>query len=217
MKCRAQILFHRLLSLLLVAVVVACGQAPTYEPLPPGTTVLAFGDSVTYGTGAARGQDYPTRLAERSGWEIVNAGVPGDTAQEALRRIDTLLAQSSPTLVIVELGGNDFLRRREQAAVREDLRAIVRAVKQFGALPVLVAVPEVSLFGATIGSLSDASIYRELADEEGLLLIEDVFSDVLSDDSLRADQIHPNADGYRVFADGIAAALAEAGLLAGED
>ncbi len=81
-----------------------------------------------------------------------------------------------------------------------------------GAVPVLVAVPEFSVFGASVGSLSDSPIYEELAEEERILLIDDIFSEVLSDEGLRSDRIHPNARGYRKMADGIAAALTEAGL-----
>lgn len=199
--------------ILLVFLLVACSDAPRYEALTPGTVVLAFGDSVTYGTGARRGEDYPTRLARRSDWEVVNAGIPGDTAGAARSRIETLLKETDPALVIVELGGNDFLRRRSEKEVKEDLRAILQAVRTSGAIPVLVGVPELSIFRASIGRLSDFPIYGELAEEEGVLLLDSVFSGVLSDVSLRADRIHPNAEGYRVLADGIAEGLAEAGLL----
>lgn len=200
-------------TLLTACLVTACGDAQQrFDPLPRDAVVLAFGDSVTHGTGAGKGEDYPSRLAERTGWRIVNAGIPGDTAQEAKRRIEQALREASPDLVIVELGGNDFLRRRPANLVKEDLREIVHAVKAYGAITVLVGVPELSLIGAAVGRLSDSGIYEELAEEEQALLIGGVFSGVLSDDDLRADRIHPNADGYRVMADDIADALADAGL-----
>lgn len=199
--------------ILLALLLVACSDSPRYEALAPGTLVLTFGDSVTHGTGAGRGEDYPTRLAQRSGWEVVNAGVPGDTAGVAKSRIETLLQETAPALVIVELGGNDFLRRRPEKEIKEDLRVILQLVRTSGAIPVLVGVPELSIFRATIGRLSDSAIYAELAKEEEVLLVEEVFSSVLSDASLRADHIHPNAEGYRVLGNGIADALAEAGLL----
>ena len=199
------------LILLLSFLLAACRDVPQYQALPPGAVVLAFGDSVTHGTGASPGEDYPARLAERSGWKIVNAGIPGDTAVAAKSRIDAQLQETNPAMVIVELGGNDFLRRRAEADVKEDLRAILRTVKDSGAIPVLVAVPQFAI--VLVGSLSDAGIYSELADEEKVLLVQDVFSEVLSDPSLRADRIHPNAQGYRELADGIATALRKAGLL----
>lgn len=203
---------RQLCATLLLAVLTACGESPRYDPLPAGAVVLAFGDSVTHGTGASRGRDYPTRLAALTGWRVVNAGIPGDTALAATGRIADALAQHRPDLAIIELGGNDFLRRRSAAEVKEDLRAIVAAVRDAEAIPVLVSVPELSVIGAVTGRLGDSPIYAALADEEGLLLIDDIFAQVLSDASLRADRIHPNAEGYRVMAEDIAAKLARAGL-----
>ncbi len=68
---------------LLLLGLAGCGPHPKLQPIPPGTSVLAFGDSVTFGTGARAGQDWPTLLAEKTGWPITNAGVPGDTAEQA--------------------------------------------------------------------------------------------------------------------------------------
>lgn len=203
----------RWLLLALLVLAAGCGEEPRYAPLPPGSVVLAFGDSVTWGTGANRGEDFPSLLAARSGWEVVNAGVPGDTAAAARERIGGLLQQHNPALVIVELGGNDFLRKRADNQVAADLRAILQAVQEHGAIPVLVAVPRLSLLRASVGALKDAPLYARLAEEQGILLVADVFSGVLSQESLRADSIHPNREGYEVFTDGLAAALREAGLL----
>lgn len=192
----------------------ACGGKPQYAPLPAGTPVLAFGDSVTHGTGAGEGQDYPTRLAAITGWNIVNAGIPGDTAAAARDRIADALAEAQPRLVLVELGGNDFLRKRPEAAVKEDLREILAEVRRFGAQPVIVAVPRFSVIGAVGGGLPDAEVYEQLAEEEKLPLVPKVFAAVLSDNKLKSDQIHPNAEGYRQMAAGIAERLEKLGLLA---
>ncbi|CAL94740.1 GDSL-type esterase/lipase family protein [Azoarcus olearius] len=206
---------RRWLLFALTLALAACGSdRPKYAPLPPGSVVLAFGDSVTWGTGAARGEDYPTRLAALSGWRIENAGVPGDLAETARNRIDEALEEHAPRLVLVELGGNDFLRRRPEQDVAEDLRAILRSVKAAGAQPVLVAVPAFSPLAAATSGLKDALIYRRLADEEAVPLVGAVFADVLSDTKLRADPIHPNAQGYHRLAEGIAESLRDHGLLA---
>lgn len=198
---------------LLVLFLAACGGKPQYAPLPAGTPVLAFGDSVTHGTGAGQGEDYPTRLAALTGWTITNAGVPGDTAQAARGRVTSALVEAQPRLVLVELGGNDFLRKRAEAAVKEDLRAILAEVRRFGAQPVIVAVPRFSLIGAVAGSLPDSDIYEQLAEEEKLPLVPKVFAAVLSDENLKSDQIHPNAEGYRRLAAGIAGRLETLGFL----
>lgn len=174
--------------------------------------MLAFGDSVTFGIGAPSGQDWPTLLADKTGWQITNAGIPGDTAEQAQHRLPDLLVENRPALVIIEIGGNDFLKRTPQPEVKADIRRIIHAVKGAGAQAVLVAVPEWSLLNL-LTRKTDAPIYRELGKEEGVLVIEQVFSDVLSQPELCADQIHPNAKGYQVMADGIYDALKKADAL----
>ena len=197
---------------LLLLLPAACTDPPRLSPLPVDAVVLAFGDSVTFGVGAAKGLDYPGRLAAATGWQIINAGVSGDTAREARKRLAPLLSAHDPALVIVELGGNDFLRQTPAAKVREYLREIIREARSSGAIVALVAVPRLSLLRASVGALSDSPIYAELAAEEDVLLVPGVFSDILSDESLRADEIHPNALGYEQLAQGIRASLKEAGL-----
>ncbi|MFT3760502.1 arylesterase [Thauera sp.] len=200
------------LSLALAALSAACGREARLPALAGGARVLAFGDSVTYGTGAGEGEDWPALLAAATGWEVVNAGIPGDTAQAGRHRLPELLDEFAPALVLVEIGGNDFLRRRSESEVKEDLRQIVRTARTGGAQVVLVGVPALSLSGAVMGSLSDSPIYAALAHEEGVPLVPEVFADVLSQAGLRADRIHPNAQGYRRMADGIHARLREIGL-----
>lgn len=198
---------------LTLAWLAGCDSAPRYQPLPPDAVVLAFGDSITYGTGAGGGQDYPHLLAGLSEWRVVNAGVPGDTAQQARERLPALLAEHRPELVIVELGGNDFLRKRREADVKGDILAIIDEIQASGALVALVAVPRLSLLRAGMGALRDSSIYAEMAQVTEVLLIPEVLSSVLSEDHLRADQIHPNAEGYRVLASGLVEVLRSEGLM----
>ena len=191
---------------------LACGKAKKLSAIAPGKTVLAFGDSVTFGTGAAPGEDWPTLLGQQTGWQIVNAGIPGDTAEAGKRRFDALLEQHQPALVIIEIGGNDFLRRSDPKAVKEDLRGMIRAARQQGAQVALVAVPELSLLGALTRAPSDSPIYEELGDEENIPVIDKVFSEILSQPELCADQIHPNARGYQQMAEGIYQSLVKTGL-----
>lgn len=193
---------------------VACGRAPTQAPLPPGVAVLALGDSVTHGTGAAAGEDFPSRLAALSGWTIHNHGVPGDTSAGAAARLAAALEETQPKLVILEIGGNDFLRRRPESEVKQNIRRMLQTLRQRGVPVVLVAVPRFSPLGAAVGALPDADLYAELAEEENVPLVAEVFAEVLSDAALKADPIHPNAAGYRRMAEGIAENLREIGFLA---
>ena len=184
----------------LLTMLAGCGPSPRQSVVPAGQTVLAFGDSVTHGTGAGPGEDWPTLLAAATGWQMVNAGVPGDTAQAAQARLPDLLAQHRPALVIIEIGGNDFLRRRSAADVKADVRLLIQTAKASGAQVALVAVPALSLMAAVAGRPSDAPLYAELAKEDQVALVPAVFSDVLGDAALHADPIHPNAAGYRQLA-----------------
>ena len=193
---------------------VACGDDIRVDPLAPGDVILAFGDSVTHGTGAGAGRDYPRQLAGKTGLEVVNAGIPGDTAAAAKRRLAAELDRHNPDLVIVELGGNDFLARRSAAQVKEDLKEMVTTIREHGSQAILVAVPEFSVLRATTGTLRDSGIYTEIGTELGVPVIDDLLADILSSESLRADPIHPNAGGYEALAEGIHRALIEHGFVA---
>jgi acyl-CoA thioesterase-1 len=129
-------------------------------------------------------------------------------------RIQALLDENRPALVILEIGGNDFLRRSAPATVKEDLRQLIKTSLQAGAQVALVAVPELSLLGIVAGKPSDSAIYAELADEEKVSQVPDVFSDTLSRPELCADRIHPNALGYQHMAKGIFTRLQQLGLAA---
>lgn len=192
--------------------IAACGKKPKLNALPAGSRVLAFGDSVTFGTGAAPGEDWPTLLAGLTSWQIANAGIPGDTAEAGKSRIRGLLDEHTPALVIIEIGGNDFLRRRPPSAVKADIKFLIEAAKNTGAQVVVIGVPELSLLSVVAGKASDSHIYQELGKELGVPVIADVFSDILSRPELCADKIHPNAQGYQQMATGIHAGLKSIGL-----
>lgn len=198
---------------LLGFILIACGDKPQkYENLSSGETVLAFGDSVTFGYGVAPQDSYPTVLANLSRWNVINAGINGERTDQAKSRISSVLVEHNPKLVIIELGGNDFLQRRNAKAVKEDLRVIIQSVKTHGSIPVLVAVPSLSAMAALTGKPSDADLYKELAKEEKINLIPNVFSDILGQGHLKHDEIHPNQAGYKMLAEGIYQALNQMGL-----
>jgi acyl-CoA thioesterase I len=172
-----------------------------------------LGTSRTFGSGPNTATAYPAQLATMTSWNVVNAGVPGDTAAMALARLPALLAEHRPQLVIVSIGGNDFLRRQSAADAQRAVRETVEMSRSAGAQVVLVGVPQASL-GAALGSgLSDHPLYAELSSELKVPLHAGGWARVLGDATLRADPIHANAAGYRVFAEGLARTLTEAGHL----
>ncbi len=190
----------------------ACGRRQKLATVPAGGVVLALGDSITWGTGATPETSYPAVLAGLTGWQVVNAGVPGDTSAGALARLPGLLQEHSPQLVIVGIGGNDFLRRLPATETRANVRSICQQAAASGAQVLLVGIPELSMLAAVARSLSDHPMYAELAAELKVPLHEGGWASVLGDPALRSDPIHANAQGYATFARGLAARAKELGL-----
>ena len=192
-----------------------CSRAPVRgQPVPAGARALALGDSLTYGTGAPADAAYPAVLARLTGWDVVNAGVPGDTTAQALARTPGLLDEHRPALVLLGIGGNDLLRRQDEGAARANIERIVQAARGAAAQVLLIAVPRPTVAARVTGSLSDHPMYAEIAQAQALPLHADGWSQVLADERLRADAIHANAAGYERFAQGLLATLRAAGLLA---
>jgi len=164
-----------------------------------GANVIAFGDSLTAGYGAGTAEDYPSVLATLLGTPVVNAGVSGDTTESALARLDADVLARDPRIVIVGLGGNDFLRHMPIAETEANLRNTIRQIHAAKAMVVLLGFRF-----PTLGP-SYENMYERVADEEGCLLIPDLLDGILRDPALRSDAIHPNARGYRVMAERVAA------------
>lgn len=163
-----------------------------------GSALIAFGDSLTAGFGAGDGEDYPAQLSTILDREIVNAGRSGDTTGDALNRIDQDVLAQNPRIVIVGLGGNDFLRGEPIAKTESNLRNIIRRIQDAGAMVVLLGFEFPSL------SANYAAMYERLAEDERCLLVEDVMDGILNDAKKKSDEIHPNAVGYRLMAERVA-------------
>lgn len=191
-----------LLLIAFLALLAACSEVKE-DAIPPGSRVLALGDSLTEGFGVKREEAWPALLAGKTGWNVSNGGVSGDTSEAALKRLPYLLEQHEPVLVLVTLGGNDMLRRIPQQETVANLEKILALIRAQGAKPVLLATPQPSLAGAVFQNLSAPGFYRELAAAQQVPLIEDAIPDVLSDPQLKADQIHPNAAGHVLLAETI--------------
>jgi len=200
----------RILLLALVLLLGACGK-PKEAALPSGTRVLALGDSLTAPHGVTPEQAWPTLLAKKTGWTVVNAGVSGDTSAGALQRLPGLIEEHNPQLVLVTLGGNDMLRRLPQGQTTANLGRMLALAKAHGAKAVLLATPKPSLAGAAFNNLSAAEFYREVAKDSQVPLIEDAMAEVLSKTELKGDQLHPNAAGHALLAEKIFEGLKKIG------
>lgn len=163
-----------------------------------GSSIIAYGDSLTAGFGAEAGEDYPSQLSKRLGVTLINAGVSGDTTESALARIDSDVLTRDPRIVIVGLGGNDFLRGVPLPATEANLRTIVRRIKGAGAMVVVLG------FRFPSFNANYEAMYERVADDERCLLVTGVLSGILTDPALKSDEIHPNARGYALMAERIA-------------
>ncbi len=177
-------------------------------PLNTEHTILAFGDSLTYGYGASYTESYPALLSSLSGRKVINAGINGATSDEGLRRLPELLDDKSIQLMILCFGGNDILKNQSMKALKNNLKKMVSMAREKEVETLLVSVPNISLFG-----LSPLALYEEVSEEENIPLLNGVLADILSQPALKNDQIHPNALGYKLMADKIYESLVENGWI----
>ena len=197
-----------LLALASVGALAGCGRAKaTLERLAPDAVILAFGDSLTFGTGAAPAQSYPVQLERLVARKVVAAGVPGEVSAAGLARLPGVLDQVQPGLLILCHGGNDFLRRLADAQVADNLRAMIRVARQRGTNVILVGVPKPGFFP------SAPDFYADIAAEFAIPYEEAALKKILTDNALKSDLIHPNAAGYAHFATALADLLRQSGAV----
>ena len=184
-----------------------CGDAPKLARLAPDAVVLAFGDSLTYGTGAPEADSYPAQLERLIQRKVVRAGVPGEVSAQALARLPSALEEHRPKLLVLCIGGNDFLRNLAQAEVAANVRRMIAMAKQKGSDVLLLGTPEKGLF------VSPPKFYAQIAKELGIPYEGKVIGEILRNSELKSDPIHPNARGYRVIAERIAEKLKKSGAI----
>ena len=198
----------RLLAILATALLLAaCGSKVKIDKLDSSAVVLAFGDSLTFGTGATPAESYPAALERAIGRKVVNAGVPGETSAQGLERLPGVLEEVKPRLMILCHGGNDFLRRMDEQAAASNLRAMIELARGQGIAVVLLATPKPGL------PPSIPVFYGEIAKQLGIGYEEGAIRTVLLDNGLKSDMVHPNAAGYGQIAVAIEKVLKKAGAI----
>ncbi len=172
-------------------------QQPIDNRNSSGTTIVCFGDSLTAGYGAEPGHDYPSLLRQKVNFPVINAGVSGNTTQDALQRLPRDVLSQNPRLVIITLGANDFLRQVPKEEIIGNMEKIIERIKERGAMVVWATV-QTGIFG-------DAYIddFTELARHEHILLIPNILKDIIDNPLYKYDQVHPNSEGYKLMAERI--------------
>jgi len=187
--------------------VLGCAERPKLERLPSDAVVLAFGDSLTFGTGANEDESYPAQLEALIGRRVVRAGVPGEVTAQALARLPAALDEHSPKLLLLCIGGNDFLRRLGNQQAERNVREMVQFARSRGVAVLLIGTPEPGF------TVSPPAFYAGIAKEFRLPYEGGIIGQVLKDASLKADPIHPNARGYRLIAERVAETLKSSGAI----
>jgi lysophospholipase L1-like esterase len=192
-------LWKILIGVLLLAIgffVFRACRTTTYTNFPPTATGdwIAFGDSLTAGFGASGGNDYPTLLSAKIGRKILNKGVPGETTENALNRVEGIV-RMQPRVVLLCLGGNDALQQLPMDKTFANLSTIIDRLQAGGSFVVLIGVRS-----ASIRDRYDKE-FKKLAKEKHVLLVPNILSGILGTPNLMSDYVHPNDNGYKAIAE----------------
>jgi lysophospholipase L1-like esterase len=154
-----------------------------------GTSIVAFGDSLIYGVGSTDGNDFVSILSKRTGQPIINLGVNGNTTVDGLARINKALAQD-PKIVILLLGGNDYLKRIPTEETFSNLQRIVDTIHKQGSMVLLLGIR-----GGLITDIFDDR-FKEFAKKNNIAFVPNVLAGLLAKNEFMSDPIHPNDAGY---------------------
>ncbi len=191
----------RFAAFALLLFLAACSKTPQLAKLPNDAIILAFGDSLTFGTGATPETNFPAELEKLIGRKVIAAGIPGEVTADGLERLPDVIEEENPKLMILCHGGNDLLRKTGEEKAEANLRAMIALAQAKGVQVVMIAVPKPGL------TLTPAPYYEKIANELKLPIETGILRSILSSPSLKSDTIHPNAAGYRKMAEAIAELL----------
>lgn len=197
-------------SLILVAVliVILFGLFCVFQPKPvanypsAGTDIIAFGDSLIQGVGASESKDFVTTLSRRIGRPIINLGHAGDTTFDGIARIDEL-DKYKPKIVILLLGGNDYLKKLPILDTEKNLGVLIREIQSRGAIVLLLGVR-----GGIINDRFD-TMFGRLRDKYRTAYVPDVLHGLIADMKYMSDAVHPNDAGYANIANKVYPVLAD--------
>lgn len=201
-------MYRYLLICLVPLLIVACGKTdPQLSRLSDDSLVLAFGDSLTYGTGVSQDKSYPSILSAMIDRKIINAGIPGELSEQGLQRLSGLMEKYRPQLVILCHGGNDILRHKSPQQTKNNLEKMIRMIRSYHADVVMLAVPEFGLF------VSPAKYYESLGEEQHVPVEMNIIPELEKSPSEKSDSVHFNESGYKKMARAIDRLLRENGAL----
>jgi len=185
------------LAIVLSIALSGCAKQEIKNLVGPGSGIICFGDSITFGYGANPGEDYPTALGKMAKVSVINAGVDGDTSFSALERLEQDVLIKKPRLVIVEFCGNDFLKKIPKETTIKNLSEVIDRIQAQG---IMVALVDISA-GMFFREYRQA--FKELAEKKQAIFIPVVLYKIITNPVMKSDFFHPNARGYKIIADRI--------------
>ena len=204
------------LLLILLILLTACSKSEkVFDKLPTDAVILAFGDSLTYGTNVSEEQSYPSILEQLSSHSVINAGVAGEISADGLTRLPAVLDEEQPKLLILIHGGNDILRKIPHEQTAANLTGMIAEAKKQNIKVVMLGVPALELFSAVgLSSLESDPLYQQVAEAENVPIdLQSLPEIIFSNRELKSDQVHPNAQGYQRLAGTIFKLLKNTGAL----
>ena len=187
---------------ILLTVIVPVNSSNEFDS--PANTIVILGDSLSAGYGVNIDSSWPS-LLEKSiknnnlDFQVINAGISGDTTSGGLFRLPKLLSRHKPKIVVLELGGNDGLRGMSlKKIVRKNLKAMIEMVHTSGGIAVLIGVELPPNYGKMYTS-NFQQIFVDLASEYNLILINGSIKDMTEMGLMQSDGIHPNQDGHKLI------------------
>ena len=159
-----------------------------------GKNIICFGDSITFGYGANMGEDFPTQLGKLMDAPVINAGVSGDTSTEALARLEKDVLEKDPRLVLIEFGGNDFIKNVPMEETIKNTEEMIDRIQARGAM---VAVVDIS---AGMFMRAYRGVFAKVAVKKNAIFIPSLLDKIITNPSMKSDFLHPNATGYKEIA-----------------
>ncbi|MDD2654835.1 MAG: arylesterase [Candidatus Omnitrophica bacterium] len=188
------IINHLLIFFLTFSFILGCAKPKVINTDSKGKNIICFGDSLTYGYGVQPSESYPAVLEKMTEIPVINAGIDGDTSTEALKRFDSDVLEREPLLVIIEFGGNDFLRKTPMEITIANIKEMVERAQNKGAM---VAIADIS---AGMFLKEYRREFKKLAREKGTIFIPSILSGIITNPSMKSDFLHPNGSGYILVA-----------------
>lgn len=191
-----QTALQMLLALMLASIAMTAHSA--------SKTVLVLGDSLSAEYGLIRGQGWVSLMQKEMGKErieaqVVNASISGETTSGGKARLQTLLDKHHPSIVVIELGGNDALRGLSLAATRDNLQAMANESKKAGAKVLIIGMQIPPNYGADYAKRF-AALFADVAKESKSSLVPFMLAGVAQRSELfQADRIHPTAEAHPII------------------